>query len=57
MNFIKTTHSPTAEILQSLGFQLVNESNGIYTFLNTDKIMFSRDVDKSKIQYTNLLVF
>ena len=57
MNFIKTTHFPTAEILQNLGFQLVNESNGIYTFLNTDKIMFSRDVDKSKIQYTNLLVF
>lgn len=56
-NFIKTSHSSTAEILKNLGFQLVSESNGIYTFLNSDKISFSNDVDKTKIQYSNILTF
>ena len=56
-NFIKTSHSSTAETLKNLGFQLMNESNGIYTFLNSDKISFSNDVDKSKIQYSNMLTF
>lgn len=56
-NFIKTSHSATAEILKNLGFQLVNKSNGIFTFLNSDKISFSNDVDKTKIQYSNILTF
>lgn len=56
-NFIKTSHSSTAEVLKNLGFQLVSESNGIYTFLNSDKISFSNDVDKTKIQYSNILTF
>ena len=56
-NFIKTSHSSTAEILKNLGFQLVSESNGIYTFLNSEKISFSNDVDKTKIQYSNILTF
>ena len=57
-NFIKTSDNITAEKLTSLGFQKVNVSNGIYTFLNTDKIQFSNDdIDKSKIQYSNILTF
>ena len=47
-NFIKTSDSETA-------FQKIDEQNGIYTFLNTDKLMFSDDIDKSKIQYSNML--
>lgn len=56
-NFIKTSDKPTADILINLGFQQVDFSSGIYTFLNTDKLMFSDDIDidKSKIQYSNNL--
>ena len=51
-NFIKTSDKPTADILINLGFQQVDFSSGIYTFLNTDKMQFSDDIDKSKIQYS-----
>lgn len=54
-NFIKTQDLSTSIILSKLGFQKVDEQNGVYTFLNTDKIHFSNEVDKSKIQYTNML--
>ena len=56
-NFIKTSDKSTADILLKLGFQQVDFSSGIYTFLNTDKLMFSDniDIDKSKIQYSNML--
>lgn len=54
-NFIRTTDKSTATILSNLGFQSVGESNGVYTFLNTDKLKFSSDIDKSKIQYSNML--
>ncbi len=54
-NFIRTTDASTATTLLELGFQKVDESNGIYTFLNTDKLKFSDGIDKSKIQYTNML--
>ena len=56
-NFIKTSDETTADILINLGFQQVDFSSGIYTFLNTDKLMFSDDIDidKSKIQYSNNL--
>lgn len=54
-NFIKTQDQSTATTLLKLGFQQVDFSNGIYTFLNTDKIRFSSDIDQSKIQYSNIL--
>ena len=54
-NFIKTSDESTAEMLKNLNYQQVDFSNGIYTFLNTDKIQFSDDIDKSKIQYSNNL--
>ena len=54
-NFIKTSDKSTADILLKLGFQQVDFSSGIYTFLNTDKINFSENIDKSKIQYSNML--
>lgn len=56
-NFIKTMDSSTADILNKLGFQMVDKSNGIYVYLNSDKIQFSNDIDKSKIQYSNILTF
>lgn len=57
MNFIKTIDSHTADVLKKLGFQSVSESNNEFIFLNTDKIQFSNDIDKSKIQYSNILTF
>lgn len=54
-NFIKTSDESTAEILKNLNYQQVDFSNGIYTFLNTDKMNFSEEIDKSKIQYSNML--
>ena len=54
-NFIKTSDKSTAETLKNLNYQQVDFSNGIYTFLNTDKMQFSDDIDKSKIQYSNNL--
>ena len=56
-NFIKTFDKPTSEKLLSLGFQKVDESNGIYTFLNNKTLLFSNDVDESKILYSNVLTF
>ena len=54
-NFIKTSDESTAETLRELKYQQVDFSNGIYTFLNTDKINFSENIDKSKIHYSNML--
>lgn len=54
-NFIRTSDSETAKKMISLGFQKVDEQNSIYTFLNTDTMQFSEDIDKSKIQYSNIL--
>ena len=54
-NFIKTSDEITAETLKKLNFQQVDFSSGIYTFLNTGKMQFSDDIDKSKIQYSNNL--
>lgn len=54
-NFIRTSDNETAEKLLNFGYQLIDKQNGFYTFLNTDKMQFSSDVDKSKIQYSNML--
>ena len=54
-NFINTSDESTAETLRELKYQQVDFSNGIYTFLNTDKINFSENIDKSKIHYSNML--
>ena len=54
-NFIRTTDASTATTLLRLGFQKVDESNGIYVFLNCGKKQFEENLDKSKIQYTNML--
>lgn len=54
-NFIITTDDVTAHLMIKAGFQKVQESNGIYTFINSDKIQFSNDIDKTKIKYSNIL--
>lgn len=56
-NFIVTTDKKSADYLRKSGFQEIKSgNNNVYTFLNTDKLQFSDDdIDKTKIQYTNML--
>lgn len=55
--FIITQDIPTATLLSNKGYQQVQNNNGIYVFLNTDKMQFSNDIDMKKIQYSNMLTF
>lgn len=55
--FIQTQDAPTATLLSQLGYQQVQNSNGIYVFLNAEKFRFSNDIDITKIQYSNMLTF
>ena len=55
--FITTKDIFTATLLSQQGYQHVQNSNGIYVFLNTDKFRFSNDIDITKIQYSNMLTF
>lgn len=52
--FIKTFDSQVAELLLSQGFTKVSFSNGIYVFLNDNKLNFSLNDVKGKFIYTNL---
>lgn len=55
--FITTQDILTATLLSNKGYQQVQNNNGIYVFLNTDKMQFSNDIDMKKIQYSNMLTF
>ena len=55
--FITTPDIPTATLLSKQGYQQVQNSNGIYVFLNAEKFRFSNDIDITKIQYSNMLTF
>ena len=55
--FITTQDTPTATLLSQQGYQQVQNSNGIYVFLNTDKLQFSNEIDITKLNYTNMLTF
>lgn len=57
LKFIKTTDYATSLLLFKLGCVKVSESSGVYIFLNSEKVRFSNDIDKSKIQYSNILTF
>ena len=55
--FIRTQDKSTATLLSNKGYQQVQNSNGIYVFLNTDTLRFSNDIDMKKIQFSNMLTF
>ena len=55
--FITTQDTPTATLLSQQGYQQVQNSNGIYVFLNTDTLRFSNEIDITKLKYTNMLTF
>ena len=55
-NFITTSDKKTVDKLISSGFQLVSQSDNMYTFINHPPVNFTFDeVDKKKIVYTNTL--
>lgn len=55
-NFLKTSDQEVKNILIKRGFELVSESESVYIFLNDNTLTFN-DIDKSKIQYSNILTF
>lgn len=53
-NFIKTTDKDAALMLMEQGFNLINQSCGVWTFQNNQKTNFERF---DKITYSNTLTF
>ncbi len=49
--FIKTTDAETRDTLLKLGFKLIENDNSSWTFLNSDKLVFS----DNKVVYTDIL--
>lgn len=47
--FIKTRDKETADKLKKLGFQVINESGGMWTFLNDAHIRFNADDNKNAV--------
>lgn len=54
-NFIMTSDKDTSEKLQELGFQLISDNNGIYTFINCPALLYSNDVKIDRITYSNVM--
>lgn len=52
-SFIKTSDEETMQLLKSEDFELIDYSNGIWTFINNPKITF--DNKNIKITYSNML--
>lgn len=53
--FIKTSSMETVAILSKLGFQQIDEHNGVYTFLNDEKLLFENGMDIKNVQFSNVL--
>lgn len=58
-SFIITMDKETANKLTKLGFQLLYNKDGQYTFLNCASINFTEEINinTKKIAYTNVLSF
>lgn len=53
-NFIMTRDEKVRDILLSQGLELLQQANGVYTFMNSAKLVFSGDL-KDKLVFTNKL--
>lgn len=51
---IKTKDKESADKLVSLGFQLISQDSGIYTFINDGNIQFTK-TEELKFTYSNVL--
>ena len=45
--FIKTSDKDTKENLLKLGYKLIDQSAGLYTFLNDRPVMFDENIQKN----------
>ena len=54
-NFIRTSDDETMKLLISQGFKLMSNDGNIATFINDASKMNFDNIDKSKLQYTNML--
>ena len=52
--FIKTKDEETKDKLVKCGFELIDFSGGVYTFLNSSTMNFEKH-DDEKIVYSNIL--
>ena len=56
--FIMTMDESTAKSILAVGFKLISQNGGIYTFLNQPPKNFNFEhFDSTKIKYTNMLTF
>ena len=56
--FIVVQDLTTANMLISAGFQIVSQTNNIYTFMNVIPKHFKfENIDIKKLAYTNVLTF
>lgn len=53
--FIKTQDEDTAEDLKKAGFELVDDTNGTWTFMNNPDCPLT--FDSNKVVYSNILCF
>lgn len=53
--FVKTQDKDTADNLKNLGFELVDDTNGTWTFMNNPDCPLT--FDNNKIAYSNMLCF
>ena len=54
-NFIKTKDRDTYEEMIKLGFELIDDTNGTWTFLNNTE--YPIKFEKNKIVYSDVLCF
>lgn len=55
MNFIKTSDPGTINTLQRLGFVIAAIDGDLYTFIVAPHTNFEKEIDKSKIVYSNVM--
>lgn len=58
--FIIVSDKVIAEHFKAIGMICVNETNGFYTFINDNKLLFASDIgeaDSKLITYVNKLTF
>lgn len=53
MNFIRTTDKETADKLKELGFSVLSETNGVFTFLNCSALADKNNISNEKVIYSN----
>ncbi|MBQ0035585.1 MAG: hypothetical protein KBT35_01565 [Firmicutes bacterium] len=54
-NFVRTIDSDTKKLLISQGFKIVSDDGTCATFINESNKLNFDSIDKSKLQYTNML--